>query len=366
MRQIERLRCRHRIQVLQAHEDTTKENALRLVAQDVSISPENLAEAYDLFKTEHFISLYWGDSSAAAAAEAAAWRYGDSGHSYMERQYRLDRPQFKSLYGLLVPWPSGLNQHTDTLANRTFTLLDQDRDNLVTFREFAGWLDTLYSEELNEKIRLLYRLHIPPALTESEDDPSLMKSPLLSTNRPLYVNLPSDVEGEVKDYQEQLKQMLQDLAKEKEKDVEKPLPLMNQREFIQFCKTLYSMFHGDPEENDLFQAIATVTSLVLQIGEAGHRRHSSGSEVTSQEEAKGAGQVTAEDAGVDASRGDGSLAADEEWTVSHAQILASLLTEQALVNFFEKPVDLSAKIAAAKEKQYHQRAGLLTLQQGTS
>lgn len=35
-------------------------------------------------------------------------------------------------------------------------------------------------------------------------------------------------DGEVKDYQEQLKQMLQDLAKEKEKDVEKPLPLMNQ------------------------------------------------------------------------------------------------------------------------------------------
>lgn len=35
-------------------------------------------------------------------------------------------------------------------------------------------------------------------------------------------------DGEVKDYQDQLKQMLQDLAKEKEKDVEKPLPLMNQ------------------------------------------------------------------------------------------------------------------------------------------
>ncbi|XP_044071734.1 TBC1 domain family member 8 isoform X2 [Siniperca chuatsi] len=358
VRQIERLRCRHRILVLQAHEDITKENTLRLVTQDVSISPENLADVYDLFKTEHFISLYWGDSSsAAAAAEAAAWRYGDSGHSYIERQYRLDRPQFKSLYGLLAPWPGSSNQHADTMANRTFTLLDQDRDNLVTFREFAGWLDTLYCEELNEKIRLLYRLHIPPALTESEDDPSLIRSPLLSTNRPLYVNLPSGVD-EVQDYQEQLKQMLQDLAKEKEKDVEKPLPLMNQREFIQFCKTLYSMFHGYPEENDLFQAIATVTSLVLQIGEAGHCGHTSGSEVTSQEEAKGAGQVTAEDAG--------SSAAEKEWTVSYAQILASLLTEQALVNFFEKPVDLSAKISEAREKQYHQRAGLLTLQQGTS
>ncbi|XP_042350477.1 LOW QUALITY PROTEIN: TBC1 domain family member 8 [Plectropomus leopardus] len=361
VRQIERLRCRHRIQVLQAHEDTTKENALRLVTPDVSISPENLADVYDLFKTEHFISLYWGDSSSAAAAESAAWRHGDSGRSYIERQYRLDRPQFKSLYALLTPWPGGSNQHADTLANRTFTLLDQERHNLVTFKEFAGWLDTLYCEELNEKIRLLYRLHIPPALTESEDDPSLMKSPLLSTNRPLCVNLPSGVETEVKDYQEQLKQMLQDLVKEREKDVEKPLPLMNQHEFIQFCKTLYSMFHGYPEENDLFQAIATVTSLVLQIGEASHRGNSSGSEVSSQEEVRGPTQESTEDAG----RSDGSSPAESEWTVSYAQILASLLTEQALVNFFEKPLDLSAKIAEAKEKQYHQRAGLLTLQQGT-
>uniref|UniRef100_A0A8D3DSC7 TBC1 domain family member 8 n=1 Tax=Scophthalmus maximus TaxID=52904 RepID=A0A8D3DSC7_SCOMX len=302
VRQIERLRCRHRIRVLQAHEDTTKENALRLVTPDVSIPPENLADVYDLFK-------------------AAAWSYGDSGRSYLERQYRLDRPQFKSLYGLLVPWPGDLSQHTDTVANRAFTLLDQDRDSLVTFREFAGWLDTLYCEDLNEKIRLLYRLHIPPGFAPG-------------------------VEGDVKeDYQEQLKQMLKDLAKEKEKDVEKPLPLMNQWEFIQFCKTLYSMFHGEPEENDLFQAIATVTSLVLQIGEASHRGHdSAGSEVT-------------EDGG----RGDGS--STPEWTVSYAQIVASLLTEQALVNFFEKPVSLSEKIAEAKEKQYHQRAGLLTLQQ---
>ncbi|XP_047457488.1 TBC1 domain family member 8 [Mugil cephalus] len=354
VRQIERLRCRHRIQVLQAHEDTTKENALRLALQDVSIPPETLSDVYDLFKTEHFISLYWGDSSSAAAAAAAAWR--DSGRSFVERQYRLDRPQFKSLYGLLAPWPGGSDQHTDTLANRTFTLLDQDRDSLVTFKEFASWLDTLYCEELNEKIRLLYRLHIPPALTESEDDPSLMKSPLLSTNRPLYMNLPSGGgESEVKDYQQQLKQMLKDLAKEKEKDAEKPLPLMNQREFIQFCKTLYSLFQSDPEENDLFQAIATVTSLVLQIGEAGHRRQSSGSEATGtqhQQDQEEKDQEKKEEE-------------EKEWTISYAQILASLLTEQALVNFFEKPVDLPAKIAKAKENQYHQRAGVLSLQQGT-
>uniref|UniRef100_A0A3B3VZJ6 TBC1 domain family member 8 n=1 Tax=Poecilia latipinna TaxID=48699 RepID=A0A3B3VZJ6_9TELE len=355
VRHIERLRCLHRVRVLQAHEDTIKENTLRLVSPDVSISPENLSDLYDLFKTEHFITLYWGDSSSAAAAEAAAWQHGDSGHSFVERQYRLDRPQFKSLYGLLAPWPSGCSQHMDTLSNRTFTLLAPDRDNLVTFKDFASWLDTLYCEELNVKIRFLYRLHIPPALTESEDEPSL-RSPLLSTNRPLYLNKETPgspthtEEEEVKDYQEQLKQMLQDLVKEKEKDADKPLPLMNQREFIQFCKTLYSMFHGDPEENDLFQAIATVTSLVLQIGEAGHREQTKASE---------------EKPAKPTPPSDGALAADDEWTVSYAQILASLLTEQALVNFFEKPADLTEKIAKAKQNQYQQRAGLLTLQKGT-
>lgn len=355
VRKIERLRQRHRIQVLQAHEDTAKDNAMRLVSADVSIPSEILSDVYDLFKTEHFISLYWGDSSSTAAAEAAGWHHGSSRSSYLERHYRLDRPQFKSLYGLLAPWPGGSEQHADTLANRTFTLLDQDCNSLVAFKEFACWLDTLYCEELNEKIRLLYRLHIPPALTESEDDPSLMKNPLLSTNRPLYVNLSSDEGEEVKDYQKQLKQMLHDLAREKEKDAEKPLPLMNQRQFIQFCKSLYGMFHGDPEENDLFQAIAKVTSLVLQIGEASHHQQ--------QEQGGGGGGGGAASAsGGNAGRSGSSSAADTDWTVSYAQILASLLTEPTLVNFFEKPLDLATKIAEAREKQYHQRAGLLTLQ----
>lgn len=125
--------------------------------------------------------------------------------------------------------------------------------------------------------------------------------------------------------------------------------LSRQWEFIQFCKTLYSLFHGDPEESELFQAIATVTSLVLQIGEVGHRGR--GSEAGGREEPEEEAPPPAP-------------GPEREWTVSYAQILASLLTEQTLVNFFEKPVDLSAKVAAAKEKQYHQRAGLLLLHHG--
>uniref|UniRef100_A0A668ALE2 TBC1 domain family member 8B n=1 Tax=Myripristis murdjan TaxID=586833 RepID=A0A668ALE2_9TELE len=330
VRQIERLRCRHRILVLQAHEDTTKENALRLVSPDVSISPDDLADVYDLFKVSVRLR-------------------GEPGRSCDQQQYRLDRPQFKSLYGLLTPWPGGSPQHADTLANRTFTLLDQDQDSMVTFREFACWLDTLYCEELNEKIRLLYRLHIPPGehrvlLT---CPPHLSTSPVLLTcpphlsTSPVLLTCPPHLSS----------------SPVLLTSVRLSVPLsLHQREFIQFCKTLYSLFHGDPEENDLFQAIATVTSLVLQIGEAGHRsgRHR-GSEVSQQEEEEAEPKGGGEDS-----------VSDSEWTVSYAQILASLLTEQALVNFFEKPADLSAKIASAKQKQYEQRAGLLALQHAAS
>ncbi|XP_073701480.1 TBC1 domain family member 8-like [Garra rufa] len=331
VKHIEMLRSRHRVQVLQAHEDTTKDNALRLVTPEVSLSQEDLSELYDLFKTEHFISLYWGDGVCSSSSASPPPPPRVAAVSSSER-YVVDRAQFKSLYELLTPWVCGT--HTDTVAQRAFTLLDQDRDSLVTFSQFAQMLDVLYCEELNEKIRLLYRLHIPPALSEDAEDSSPLKSPMLSSTRPLYVNLPN---GERKSYEEQLQQMLQDLSRGKEKNEEKPLPHMNQREFIQFCKTLYSMFQGHPDEAELFQAIGMVTSLVLQIGEARHRDRPP-------------------------AEGESESESDDGWSASFEQILASLLTEQVLVNFLERPVHLSAKISAAKPRQYQERAGLLMIQ----
>lgn len=112
------------------------------------------------------------------------------------------------------------------------------------------------------------------------------------------------------------------------------------------------MFHGDTGESDLFQAIATVTSLVLQIGEVGRPRM--GSEFSDQEE-KEPGQEGVE------TQWEGEAEAGENWMVSFAQILASLLTEVSLVMFFEKPVDLALKISQAKDTQYHQRAAILAL-----
>lgn len=154
--------------------------------------------------------------------------------------------------------------------------------------------------------------------------------------------------------------MIKDLAKEKDK-TETELPKMSQREFIQFCKTLYSIFHEDPKENALYQAIATVTTLLLQIGEVGqHSSSSSGSCFQEWGEELQASEPSPEQDSVFVDSDTGptpdSMACPEQvegnWTVSLEHILASLLTEESLVNFFEKPLDIKSKLENAKINQY--------------
>ncbi|XP_076413540.1 TBC1 domain family member 8 isoform X4 [Peromyscus maniculatus bairdii] len=344
--QIEHLRCKHRIRVLQGHEDTTKQNVLRVVIPEVSILPEDLDELYDLFKRAHMMSCYWEHPKPMALRH-------DPSRPYAE-QYRIDARQFAHLFQLVSPWTCGV--HTEILAERTFRLLDDNMDQLMEFKAFVSCLDVMYNGEMNEKIKLLYRLHIPPALTENDrDSQSPLKNPLLSTSRPLVL-------GDTIDYQKQLKQMIKDLAKEKDK-TEKELPKMSQREFIQFCKTLYSMFHEDPEENELYQAIATVTTLLLQIGEVGQRSSSSGScsqecgeELQASAPSPEQDSVFAETGKTPQDPGAFPEAGEGDWTVSLEHILASLLTEQSLVNFFEKPLNIKSKLENAKLHQYSLKA----------
>lgn len=49
-----------------------------------------------------------------------------------------------------------------------------------------------------------------------------------------------------------------------------------QSQFIELCKTLYSMFSEDVAEQELYHATATVTSLLLEMGEVGKLFSSSG------------------------------------------------------------------------------------------
>nr|XP_004659216.2 TBC1 domain family member 8B isoform X1 [Jaculus jaculus] len=357
---IHSMRCRNRLYVIQTLEETTKQNVLRVVSQDVKMNLHELDELYVIFKKELFISCYWSLSCPGL-------KHHDPSLPYLE-QYQIDCQQFRVLYHLLSPWAHSANR--DSLALWTFRLLDENSDCLINFKDFSSAFDIMYNGSFTEKLKLLFKLHIPPAYTDVMCKDSL-KGDELSTEELLYFsqlhvsepanekeaesgkNSPEKGKGKI-DIQAYLSQWQDELLKKQE--TIKDLPRMNQSQFIQFSKTLYNLFHEDPEEESLYQAIAVVTNLLLRMEEVGRKLSSPTSSAKGFPGTVCISEVPHE--GKTESQGEktpSSPREEHQWSFSFEQILASLLNEPALVRFFEKPVDLKVKLENAKTSQLRSR-----------
>ncbi|XP_058404107.1 TBC1 domain family member 9B isoform X3 [Diceros bicornis minor] len=474
---IEQMRFKQRLKVIQSLEDTAKRSVVRAIPGDIGFSIEELEDLYMVFKAKHLASQYWGSGRPAAVRR-------DPSLPYLE-QYRIDARQFQELFASLTPWACG--SHTPVLAGRMFRLLDENKDSLINFKEFVTGMSGMYHGDLTDKLKALYKLHLPPALSPEEaesaleathyftEDSSSEASPLTSD---LDLFLPwetqealrqeeregagneevRDKRGEEKgtsppDYRHYLRMWAKEKEVQKETSI-KDLPRMNQEQFIELCKTLYNMFSEDPMEQDLYHAIATVASLLLRIGEVGKRfsaqpgrkprdcapeedeppasdppqdlaqelqppaagdpqakaggdthlgkalqesqvvgeggggeGQGSPSQLLSDDETKddmsmssysvvSTGSLQCEDLADDTVLVGGEAcspaasircggAVDTDWCISFEQILASILTESVLVNFFEKRVDIGLKIKDQKkvERQFstssdHEQSGV--------
>ncbi|XP_044060427.1 TBC1 domain family member 9B isoform X1 [Siniperca chuatsi] len=415
---IEQMRFKQRLKVIQSLEDTAKRSVVRAMMTESAFSIEELEELYCLFKSKHMTSCYWGSSSSAAERH-------DPSLPYLE-QYRIDPAQFTQLFTAVAPWICG--GHTPTLSARLFRLLDQNQDGLVNFKEFITGLSGMYHGDMTEKLKLLYKLHLPPALCPEEAESALEATHFFTEDVPRESSFLSDLdilgqqemtsgeegkdgggdseekkEEKVKDYRYYLRMW----AKEKEPKTEtiKDLPRMNQEQFIDLCKTLYNMFSEEPLEQQLYHSIATVASLLLRIGEVG-KKFNNGSKKTddaaaqaspgeggsdesqvcqaladaqlepaapqtSDEETKddtsvssysvvSSGSLQCEDIADDTvligcgEKRQGSVL-DVDWSITFEQVLASLLTEPPLVDYFEMKRDIQKKMAACKAQRAVER-----------
>ncbi|KAM3924220.1 TBC1 domain family member 9B isoform 2-T2 [Leptodactylus fuscus] len=443
---IEQMRFKQRLKVIQSLEDSAKRSVVRAISTDLGFSMEELEDMYVLFKAQHLMSCYWGGSRTSSSRH-------DPSLPYLE-QYRIDLDQFQDLFAQLTPWSFG--PHTSILAARIFRLLDTNKDSLINFKEFVTGLGGMYHGDMTDKLKFLYKLHLPPALSAEETE-----SALEATNFFTEDVTPEDSEGQgngsaaengdcqdkkeektasAPDYKYYLRMWASE--KEQKKETIKDMPKMNQEQFIELCKTFYNMFSEDPVEQELYHAIATVASLLLRIGEVGKKfcnpplRNSEGGqtnitrEPSSEEEEQSSGlesrqlRTTKEEQSTvpipvpgnsksaitqddlqklkkevgnpernspptqptsdDETKDDTSVSSysmvsasslqcediaddtvlvgcdpgnatpkygstiDAEWSISFEQILASMLTEQALVSYFEKKVDITQKIKQKK------------------
>uniref|UniRef100_A0A672JN46 TBC1 domain family member 8B n=1 Tax=Salarias fasciatus TaxID=181472 RepID=A0A672JN46_SALFA len=323
---VESSRKRNKLYVIQTLEDTTKQN----VVSEFRLIDAILDELYNLFKRQHFLSCYWTMKSPALL-------HHDPSLAYLE-QYQLGFQQFSMLFSLLEPWAFCTTK--STLSLWVFRLIDENQDGLINFKEFCCALDTLFSGSFTNKLKFLFKLHLPPG---------------------------ESFVGKV-DLQAYLKQWQNEILKKEE--TIKDLPRINQTQFIQFSKTLYNIFHGDPEEESLYRAVAHVTSLLLRMEEVGRRLQEPSSPpattaaadtaATSAEESPTEEASTtpgsSNTSGSQDSQDAGSDPPETEWSFSFEQVLASLLNEPAIVNFFERPVDIHLKLGQAKVAQLKVKA----------
>uniref|UniRef100_A0A3B4BKG7 EF-hand domain-containing protein n=1 Tax=Periophthalmus magnuspinnatus TaxID=409849 RepID=A0A3B4BKG7_9GOBI len=250
---------------------------------------------------------------------------------YLE-QHRVDHAHFSQLITELSPWR--WNSHTHNMAARLFRLQDQNQDGLVNFKEFIYPLSkttVMYHGDLTEKLKLLYKLHLPPG----KEGLILLMGSYQCESAPISEVASYIYSEKVKDYRFYLRQW----AKENEPRREsiKDLPRMNQEQFIELCKTLYCMFSEDSCEQQLYHSIATVASLLLRIGEVAKRftNHASKPADSASDPTEPAPSSTSPQ----------GRTADADWSISFEQVLASLLTETPLVDFFERKALLRDKMA---------------------
>ncbi|KAK7098501.1 hypothetical protein V1264_002777 [Littorina saxatilis] len=160
-RDIDRLRLKYRLLVVQKIEDTVMKNIVRSVASDTLFEGKQLEALYLLFKEEYLTSCYWRTTPQPVDTTDKC----DTSRPYYEL-YKVDFEQFRTLFLALVPQATG--PRAPTLALRAFRYLDGNEDNMINFKEFVWLLGVLCRASAPERLRLIYLLHLPPALLPSD------------------------------------------------------------------------------------------------------------------------------------------------------------------------------------------------------
>ncbi|XP_055998545.1 TBC1 domain family member 9-like isoform X2 [Ostrea edulis] len=481
---IDKLRLKYRLHVVQHIEDSTKRNVLRSVQTHTLFKGKELEDLFRLFKEEYLTSCYWRTSQQPADMGDKF----DPSRPYYE-MYKVDFEQFKTMYLSLSPWASG--SRAGHLALRTFKFLDDNKDNMVNFKEFVYVLGVICKGDITQKIKLLYLLHqlSPHELEDmpasSPVSPSKPENPESAVEAADYfdsdtssvdvlqdeISLPGDPvldeeeESEVKEESRQdtstedktqiaataesnqdvnkadilgaegggsqivgsgpcgdegldvVQKSAEEVTIEKETELHeklkkmyakkkelnrsdskaefKDVPRMSQAQFIDLWRTLYDMFTENKQEQELYHSIASVGTLLLEMGEVGKKfylQKSVSESSTGENSSPGMDSLTEEvdqlkveptkslsdldeskmkeetsssptekpqpDEGSSSVSRNSYSKPDSDWSISFEQLVASLLTEQPLVTYFENHEDVSEAVSKMRNRR------LITRQSG--
>jgi len=373
---IERLRLKHRLAVVQNIEDTTMKNVIRSISCEQYFTLDELQHLYLAVKEEQLASQSWGYSVNSLDP---IQKYDPTLPFY--ELYRVDFEQFNGLFHFLSPW--GIGQNGSILAHRLFAFLDENRDNYINFKELVLGLALTGRAELEDRLKMFYAVHLCPSqgpedvstpssgetevATEASDYfedsvasqilfPHDVSNPsMLSKDCLIHKRIDSETSDGSREVigPEDVDRVRSYIFGEKSKS--STMPCLDQDQFITMWKTLYDFFvdHSEEEQLQLYHSIATVGTLLLQIGEVGRQFP------TRREDPRN-GPVDDLECPIDSkpcteersTSDDETLKSrDMAWSITFEQFLANVTTETPLASFFEMKIDLFKAVEKLRNRR---------------
>ncbi|CAF1392144.1 unnamed protein product [Adineta ricciae] len=287
---INRLRLKHRLKVVQTMGEAILQSAAKNTLKYTLFNEEQIKDLFYVFRDASRISLSETSDPRKLPYET----------------YRIGRADYLLLCKYLSPWFIG--EHPEDLANTLFdALCTSTNSNEMDFINFIRLWNILLNEDFKLKLKLLFVSHLKDEKRREIGVASLLELP---SARLTPLNIPPKQEDSSVSTEEQ---STTDEVKEAENPKPKPsqLPLMNQTEFIHLCKSMYNVMTGDIDDEDLFRALTTSSTILLKTGEMSKPYRGLETDDSHSEETT------------------------NEWTLSFEQLEGSMNAETSIVTWFE-------------------------------
>ena len=349
---IETCRLTHRLSVVQSLEDTNMKNVLRSVRDVSRLSEEEVRSVFVVVKNEQLLRT----SRMTVRQRIIEDKLDPSKPLY--EHYKLDYDSWLCLITACCSWSS--SSCWSTLVSRLWSVLDLARDGCISFRHVVSVLGILCSQDITNKLKLLYCLHLPgvvqPGELETGDtrDDTEDSAEVAADATDFFTPAAGDDCVDGGDDGQRTVQVIHDwlmrgtnnereavseegdIAAETKNEMKK-VPHLPQKYFVLLWKTLYALFLTDhempetEEEQAAYHAVSVVGTLLLQIGEVGQKIDKLKLDKTDESESTSSSLSTQSNN-------------NNEWKITFEQFLASMLTETVLVETINQRVDLETAL----------------------
>ncbi|KAK3713993.1 hypothetical protein QZH41_018780 [Actinostola sp. cb2023] len=263
---IESMRNIQRLKVVQGLEDSMRRNVVRTIGAESSVfNQKELEQLYAVFKVSHLQTRSRGRVEIRDSSQQ--WQHLQS----------IDLEGFKPFFVSLTDW--GTCDISDLLTHRAFKVITQGKGDFIKFKELVDALGMICKGDLHDRLQFMFTMHVEPAITDSlvscceTGEEAQEGGAEASGKEEASGTSKEDRKDEETPLSSSAKRndhfKIQEMLTQQEDDPVSQLPMMTQEQFIHLWKTLYSLFRELPNEQQMYQAIATVGNILLKLGEFG-------------------------------------------------------------------------------------------------